>query len=315
VSTRYRRFAEKLSGRSFERSSRLTTSPGHSLWKLGVKRLRVLLRWVIETMFEFQDLAYAHRITRRIKDQGEGRRVLIIAGGPSTKNINIEEVNRLQRLGELDLIAVNSFALSALASEIEPDIYVLGDPLYLPNSKIINKGAVPSDVWEKFNDWKELKLVLPHNWIGSCSESFDRVIAWYDNRELVGFSDSISPVKPRGYISVVTHTAIAVALYMGYDEVLLLGFDNSIFKQLQVDDQNNLFEGPGHFYETHSTKSWNINNFFPNGMADALYAYGLIFYDLKTAFSSEKITNLDVSSYADSFRKQTSSNLVISTNR
>ena len=60
----------------------------------------------------------------------------------------------------------------------------------------------------------------------------NKVEIWIDDRELVGWSRSITVLKPRGYASVTAHKTIAAAVHMGYRTVYLIGLDNSLFKNV-----------------------------------------------------------------------------------
>ncbi len=290
-------------GKRLETLTRPTTSSGYSLTHFLAIRLRILLKFLIETILEARLLFVAHKITRQVDAIGGGRAAIVIGGGPSTKQLAIDKVKTEQKAGRLDVFVVNAYALTSLASELEPNYYVLSDPAYLPSSKTELKGLRVSLVWDKLKTWKHVRLILPHSWQTECVSIQDQVVVWFDNRELPGWSKSSSPLRPRGYLSATAHTALAVAKYMDYSEIYLIGFDHSVFRQLHVDLNNKLFEGPGHFYESGKSADLALSSFYPNGLADALHAYSLLSLDLRRVFSTKGVINLSPNSFIDVFDK------------
>jgi hypothetical protein len=214
-----------------------------------------------------------------------------------------------QARGELDVFALNWYPLGELAKQLKPDYFCLSDPINKPGSKKAFKGNNSEIIWDYLDRSPKTKLLLPHNWMNLSQAIKNEVAIWLDDRELVGWSKSISPTKPRGYASLTAHKTIAAASYLGHKRIFLIGLDNSLFKNVEVDEENQIVETPSHYYDDQSSANIRRQNLYPNGMQSLLYNYSLVFVDLFTCFNSKNIYNLDVRSLTDSVNK-TSNQLI-----
>ena len=205
--------------------------------------------------------------------------------------------------GELNVFALNWYPLSELAKQLKPDYFCLSDPLNKPGSQKEFKGNKTQIIWEYLKHSPKTKLILPHNWLHFLQVIPNDVSVWFDDRELVGWSHSISPIKPRGYSSLTAHKTISAALYLGHKKVFLVGLDNSVFKNVVVTENNELIDKPSHFYDSPSTLDLKHGKAFNYGMQDYLYNHSLVFLDLNKCFHGNAIINLDCDSYTDAFVK------------
>ena len=272
-----------------EARSRLTTNPQYSVTLLWLQKFRVLLIYVARSILEWNALRRAHRCSRKAKDRYANKDALIIASGPS--------VNRLH------VFALNWFSFSDLAQKIVPDFFCLSDPITKPGSQSVFKGKRSEEIWHYLGSQPTTKLILPHNWTKYTKSIKNKVEIWIDDRELVGWSRSISVLKPRGYASVTAHKTIASAVFMGYRNIYLIGLDNSLFKFVEVDEENQIIETPAHSYDDVNSVDIRRQQLYPKGMQSLLYNYSLVFVDLKRSFKVSNIFNIDKSSLTDAFPK------------
>ncbi len=289
--------------KGIESRTRLTTNPQYSVTLLGLQKFRVLLIYVARSILEWRLLRKAHQCTKKIRGTCRNKDALIIAGGPSTNRLNIENVLAAQSSGNLDVFVLNWFPLSDLAQKIVPDFFCLSDPITKPGSQSVFKGKRSEEIWHYLESQPRIKLILPHNWMKYTKSIKNKVEIWIDDRELVGWSRSNSVLKPRGYASVTAHKTIASAVFMGYRTIYLIGLDNSLFKFVEVDEENQIIEKPAHSYDDVNSVDIRRQHLYPKGMQSLLYNYSLVFVDLKRSFKAANIFNIDKSSLTDAFPK------------
>ena len=90
---------------------------------------------------------------------------------------------------------------------------------------------------------------------------------------------------------------------MGYRNIYLIGLDNSLFKFVEVDEENQIIETPAHSYDDVNSVDIRRQQLYPKGMQSLLYNYSLVFVDLKRSFKVSNIFNIDKSSLTYAFPK------------
>ena len=283
--------------------TRLTVNPQYSITRLTIQKIRVLVIFIAQSLLEYRQIQLAHKHTRLHRGMYSDRDALVIANGPSVGRLNLEKVLSAQAKGDLDVFAMNWFPLSELAQTLTPDFFCLSDPITRPGSTQFYKGRGTKEIWNYLDSRLAIKLLLPHNWIKHSQVINNEVKIWIDDRELVGWSRSNSVLRPRGYGSITAHKTIATALYLGYRNIYLIGLDNSLFKNVEVDKENQIIEKPAHFYDDAVSVDIRRQHLYPNGMQSLLYDYSLIFVDLKRSFRAANVFNIDTSSFTDAFPK------------
>jgi hypothetical protein len=185
--------------------------------------------------------------TKNLKNSKIGKTALVLGGGPSLGKLNFARVKN----DDPDIWVVNSFALSEAAKVLVPKYYVLSDVLYF------NQEYLLAPIIGTLRD-RNSTLVLPH-WITKSFPEHDILNfrhLFFDDRELSAWSSNTSPLKPRGYLSLTLYKSLALAVFMGYEKIYILGADNTEFLGYTSDISNRfLFRGV-YDYED------------PNGMID-----------------------------------------------
>ncbi|RLA51487.1 MAG: hypothetical protein DRR42_10185 [Gammaproteobacteria bacterium] len=192
----------------------------------------------------------------KFKDRHKGERCFIMGGGPSLKAINPEFLKREVTFG------VNGIFLIYDWLGFEPTYYCVEDCL------------VYEDRWRDIT--KKIKSSTCFFPVQFSSEEFDRVnhnyfkaIYEFDPRAgFPRFSEDISKLVWIG--GTVTYVCIQLALYMGFEEVYLLGMDHNYAKPDHVESDGDIWlsqgNDPNHFhpdyfgsgYRWHDPKVWRM---------------------------------------------------------
>ena len=299
------KYLEKIleKNRNLDIATRLSRNPNYSVMRLFLQKFRVIAGFIVFSAISFPMLRKTKKITKMVKNTASGRNALVIAGGPSAASLNIEKIICDQASQKLDVFAMNWFTHTRLAEFIKPDFYVLSDPINRINRGGVFKNRSSSAIWEKLIEWKTTKVIIPHYWYPDSKFISNEIAMFIDDRELIGFSKSVDPTKPRGYNSLTALKTLAAALYLGYAEVYVIGLDGTAFKTLYVNDQNLVYEGSNNLADSAETPMTLRSLGWPGGMSDMLYNHSLEFLDIKRCFVNQKITNLNCDSMHDGFKK------------
>lgn len=239
--------------------------------------------------------------TRALKDSRIGKIALILGSGPSLDHLNIDV------LGDYidDVFVINSFNQLDVAMRIKPAFYGLSDPAHF--------GILSKEQDAELNSilnyvrTSNATLILPHTvYFAKVFTSFNRI--FFDDRERTFLNKNIGPLKPRSYGSTTIYKMLAMATFMGYEEVFILGIDNTNFLNYRG-RPDNLMEDIGAATASRKveTKSAFISGYekeFTSGMAGRMQSYAHLFGDLHK-FKKYKIRNLDPYSLTDAFSKVT----------
>jgi hypothetical protein len=230
------------------------------------------------------------------------RTALIVANGPSASNINWQSVREIKASQGLDLFIINYAMLDASYREFIDlvDFLVLSDPEMHPNSS--SDRNVRN--WERMKEIPNAHLISPTHWHLSMPDQICKRLEClhFNDFSLEGITSNVSPLRGRGYSSLTAYKALSCAIHFGYKRILIIGFDNSGFKDINVDCDLNLLQLPGHALGDYS-KAWDCTSHYPKGIGDFLYDYSELFLSLRRSFHPYDITNLGLSSEVDAFPK------------
>ena len=293
--------------RRLEIATRLSSNPNYSVTKLIIQKIRVFVAYLVFTVVSLGDLRASKKVTKKRKNKYCGKTALVIAGGPSANNLDVEVVISAQRNNELDVFAMNWFTHTPLANQLTPDFYVLSDPINRVNREGTFKSRNSNQIWDVLSTWKETKLIVPHYWRADLKYMNKEVVMYIDDRELIGFTRSILPTKPRGYSSLTALKTLAAAIYMGYREIYVIGLDGTAFKSLYVTKENLVYEGNNNLADSDETPGVLRSDGWPNGVSDMLYAHSHEFLDIKRCFHDKRIINLNLDSMHDGIMKSVAS--------
>jgi len=279
------------------RQSAIQSNPGLSISRQAVKRFHILYgfgraRWAAKSYF-----GTALGGIRNAAQSRVGREALVIANGHSTSNLDPHKMSKAIK-GGLDVFALNSFLLSDLARQITPSHYILSDGAHHPDVE----SDLSSAVWNVLDAHPEIQLITPHGWYPTLRARRPSTI-YFNDCGLEGWTKNISPLRPRGYISLTAYKALALAIHLGYERIHIIGFDNSNYLNYQVDESGRIFYGGDtHFYSADSPVT-DASDMYPQGMADCLFDFSLCLLDLERCFGHAPIYNLDLGSNTRAFTK------------
>lgn len=172
------------------------------------------------------------------------RSVFVFANGPSLGDIDFEKVSKLQKTGDYDVIAVNSF-LSKSGTVLQPNYAVFADAIHF---------GIKIDESSESAQYKEdIAYCHEHNIITLIPAEFYKktniknkfafctIASIYDK--------NIKNIcRPVGFFRLTALFALALANQLKYDNIYICGFDNSYFKDFEVDEGGGLKLKHYHYY-------------------------------------------------------------------
>lgn len=266
---------------------------------MAVVKLRVLGMFLIRRLAQGGGKRSALRTLRSLRESAQRKDVLVIASGPSASQLNVTEVSRRQKAGDLVVIATNYFLSSPLASTITPDFLVWSDEIFHPNSRPQNEKS-----WSALQRTPGVTVVSPWTWKRLLQETewADRFV-YFDDDTLEGWTKNVSPLHPRGYAGSTGAKALALATHLGGKKIHIIGVDLSYFQGFTVNEENRVFTHPRHVKGADSGTQ-EFTQYALNGLADLLYSQATQFLALHTHFASFPVVNLDPNSLVDAFPKE-----------
>jgi hypothetical protein len=241
-----------------------------------------------------------------LKSIKRGKRALVLGNGPSLGYLNEERFRKFQESGG-EVFSVNNWSSTHLSS-VTPDYLVISDGASLvdPDSSIGE--LLSDDVKEKqallkafLNEHKQVKIACPLVRVKELAKQFgkERIMGFVDH-EMRAISSNIDPRFPRGYVSLTLFKALAIAIYMGYEEICLLGMDNTFPRDTFCDSNNTIYRLERHAGGKDSI--FDQSAYYPSM---DVWAQDLLdlFADLHRCFNGHQIINLDPFSLTDVFRK------------
>lgn len=277
----------------------IESSIGLSVSRQIAKRLLLLYsfgraRWETRTY-----LGRALKGMEGQRNSGLGREALIIAHGHSTSRLNVEGVARAMEQG-LDVFAINNFYATELSSTVTPTHLVISDPRLGPNSDYAESAW---KIWSDLDRHPEVQLIAPHGWYPELNVRRTSTL-YFNDCGLQGLTKNISPMRPKGYVSRTAFVALATAIYMGYDRVFIIGFDNTMHRSVRVDEFGGVYWGSNsHFYDRRVPPRPAKFHGYTRDVADTLFSDSLCLVDLDRCFSSSPVVNLDLESSTRAFKK------------
>jgi hypothetical protein len=236
---------------------------------------------------------------RLLKNSKKGQRALVLGSGPSLSKLNLNSPD----LVNFDVFAVNSFFQSPAAKIITPDFYCLSDPNYFVEDQ--TNVTFKHDDFFRYLEQNKPKLLISHFYRRSTRFRNFSVI-YFNDREFRWMRSSISPERPRAYVSLTLYKSLAIAIYLGYAEILVLGMDNNEFAFYESDSENSVFVNYSKYFAEGMSSAvvggQQKPESFTSGLAGRLQFFGEIYGDLEK-FAKHPVWNLDENSLIATFPK------------
>lgn len=254
-------------------------------------------------------LALLCRPTSMQKTLRGNQPIIILANGPSL-NQTISE--SLPLLKSAVTMSVNFAPLAQVFFDIRPKYHVLADPLFFDDNKTENINRLYQALEQV--DWP-LTLLIPNKFARKLPQhvilnpnisvsTFNFVGAegfrWFEH---FAFSRRLAMPRPRN----VLIPAIMSAIWLGYQNIYIVGADHSWMQSISVDSQNNVISVQPHFYKDDKTEQKRVDSTYRNyRLHDIVHSFYIAFrsYHSLQDFAKKKninIINSTPSSYIDAF--------------
>lgn len=298
----------KLLFAKIERFTSPNTNPGLSVSKLLLKKFRTLTAYFYKSVLEIFSQPSSLKQLKSLKGSQEGKDCIVIANGPSAAKLNISEICHRIKAKDLDVISINNFLDSELAKKISPRFLILSDPFHSPKENPSIFSQINNQVLREPN----CQLIVPRGWISKSSEDLvARNIITFQDKGLEGWTNNIKPYRARGYMSLTAFKALAIAKFLGYKTIYIIGLDLSLYKSISVSTNLRLIQGLNYLDGTGPDKSFDYSEMYPGGLADYFYDLSKQHYELKKYFGKLPIINLDRESSIICFSKTNIDNPLI----
>lgn len=263
-----------------------------------INTIKGLFHYMWELIFGFFDLIKLFKYKNISKNQ----KALVLGNGPSQEYISKKKLVDFKKKGSL--FFVNYWFLNKKLKNVIPNFLVISDlrlvsknndPFFSYKNKILIKMIKKN---------KKMKIICPIRVKQRLKNIIneDRIIAFCDS-ELRGISSNIWPILPRGYISMTVYKALALANWMNFKKIYILGVDNTYPRNTYSDINNSILN-----HEIHAGKKFKDTNIVNNSlsyntMADLFQELSILFRDAKKFNKKNNIYNLDQYSLTDAFKK------------
>jgi len=267
---------------------------GRSITRFTINKLAIASRFPLRRGLNFK----AKKNLRDIRNSKSGKIALVLGNGPSLDTLNVDSI----RDHVDDIFVCNDFYSLQIAKSIKADYYCFSDPFYFVNSKKFHENRELVDYLEK----SSCLLYISH-FYRSQIEKLSFPFLLFNDREWFFFNKNISPTKSRAYSSVTIYKGLALACYMGYSKIYILGIDNTEFDSYRSNSINEIFMGGENNYANRTDDAQILGRQvlkFPGDLAGRFHSLANLFHDLRL-FSRFPIINLDPNSLITVFPKYT----------
>ena len=236
--------------------------------------------------------------TKELKNTKKGKKCFVFANGPSMNLLDIKKIEKYQKTG-FDVICVNSYIISDMAKTIVPNCYVLSDPASfgIQTNYSTSEGIIIHKKIVKCLNKLNIPVFIPVQYSNLSIINHHYIFNDFENR----FLRNIDPTKPRGYRTMTAYKALAIACYLGYDNIYICGFDNDYFKAISVDENNDVYIINKHHYD--EGVKVRTTPGVGEGIGDILWEHYRLFKNLDL-FKQFNIINLNKNGLIDVFSKK-----------
>lgn len=261
-----------------------------NLFGLSLKRD---FRNLVKYLLKYQSLKFILRDLKGLESKFRGATLLIVANGPSSRKLDPETIEEFQSKGGY-LMTMNWAHLNPSVKSSRPDFWISADRRPSEDSR---KGR-------DFQRWLSTRsgtlVFVPEIRAGLFATLFPkhRVVAFcrLAIRHLRPNYWGEKPIYPKSFLSQTGLHAIQIGIWLGFSRIFVIGFDNSFFKEVWVNSENQLRNLVSHAGEATREESGGGN------LASFLASQAILFDDY-LKFSEYEIMNLDLDSFTDAFKK------------
>jgi hypothetical protein len=230
-----------------------------------------------------------------------------------------------QQLAERTTVCVNSFILTEYYEKIKPKVYLLVDPMYFfndnPNKSQKEEHQKIFDKLISQTDW-DMELIIPSSFryydkIREIQETSNIKVLFYNN---IDFSEKANLEQTYQLFNenklgppaqTVLNTAVYLAIFWRYKNIVLIGADTSWVEQFKVDQNTNIvYMEDRHFYGTVKMMLYiNPKLLIPSKLHEEYYAVARAlenYWLLRkyAEYNEVAVWNASAKSYIDAFPRK-----------
>ncbi len=249
---------------------------------------------------------YKHiSLLNTIKGSKKNKFAIVIGNGPSQDFITQDTLQKFQNLDN-DVFAINFWHKNKRFDKIIPNYLVFSDAATLSSNAVSSQR---NDLITKENENlkkylllnSEIKIMSPIARVKQLSDILGgRQIYGFIDNQMSSVSSNIDPRFPRGYCSLTLYKALALAIFMGYKKIYLIGMDNTYPRDIFCDSNNRVYNLDRHAGSPNALL--DMTKISPTMDVNLLFLFR-IFYDLRRCFGGSQVLNLDCFSLTDVFPK------------
>lgn len=236
----------------------------------------------------------------RLRDSEQNRTVLVVGNGPSQSTVSAEDLAAFKARGG-HIVVVNAFFNSDALIEVGPTAVVWSDGLTI--SRLLGDGVGLRRFRASLGS-NAPSIFVPHRLRAEVGRlGVDCPVVPFCDTEIrfrwLRESRSTRPDRPRSYVSMTLLKALAIAQWIGYGNILVLGMDNTYPRDLYCSANNQIL-----LRERHAFEADYVNDLTQEfrSVGDFLYEISLLMLDL-AKFTDDRVVNLDPYSLTDAFEK------------
>lgn len=231
--------------------------------------------------------------TWRLKNTFIQKRALVIGNGPSQGQLTVKHLEAFREEGG-QTFCVNYWPENSRLAAHTPNWMVFSDP-----ATFTAETTSSQNLYAYLSRNSSIKIAAPVSFLHEFKRlKLQNEVYTFIDTELSLWS-SISPLLPRGYLSMTLYKALAWSLHMGFKKIGVIGMDNT-YPRNTYNDQNNRVCN----LETHAGADDYLSDqssFYLN-VAALLDDLTRLFLHLDY-FPQDSVVNLDPYSLTDRFRK------------
>jgi hypothetical protein len=262
--------------------------PDSVLWLFfkKINSLKTVKEYLIQVMIKWSWLAK----TKLLRNKGLFADAIVIGNGPSQGYLDASILAEFKSKGG-EVICINFWTENEDLSKVIPTYLVTSDP-------IIFSEKVPDHLKEK--NAKLLSYMLKNVSVmivcplGRCDQlskifGKERILGFVD-QELRMWTSNINPMYPRGYLSLTLYKALAIAVWINYRKIFIIGMDNTYPRNIYCDQENKFIN-----HEIHAgSKDFSVDqsNLYKS-VGDGLTEIAQLFYDARK-FKNETTFSINV---------------------
>ena len=196
---------------------------GENLWLISKRNLLDLFNSYYQFWRNPRSYLVNKRSLKGIIQSNVGKTVLVLGNGPSLNQLDSTQINQMLKEGA-NLIVVNDFWRTPLASKCLPTHYFISDPVYLrQEGEWLHNLIKYLDANPTIQLWLPVTRPIP-------PLLRERSLKYFDGRNRKIFTSNLSPHKPISVSPIIVHFALGYTVMTGYSKVFICGMDSSAYQ-------------------------------------------------------------------------------------